>query len=438
MGKLKISILILSGFAIMMLSGCSKNNTATGPHDQQTAKQRVDQANQIFIPKLAEMVISNGQDTASFNMSAATSLYQEALNADPDNLDANFGMAATEFFTIFSNPSIRTVIGGNPALSPAPSSAFSKKGAITGLSSSILSRSKSMIALLRDPLFPLRIYKSLSAGDTTVALSDYQGIIETVVLPALSDAITHLNVVVQHSDYIFYIPPQQLGENSGDSIRIGLTEIYALLATCQIVDATGSLLVSYNVDYDATDSSAVDQAWQTNSAFLALRTNGAQRMKDVKTNIIGAANSIQNGITFLIQHPSNGIIIYRTEDGPELTDIKNAMDSVKQFLSGPVTVSGDFNNTGVQTTLTINLGKLFDNAIPNFKQKLPSYTVGVQKDGDAYDAILTWQAASFSTWTFPDPTFNGIFPGITTDAQFKQAFGITAASWMPYVIISAN
>jgi hypothetical protein len=39
-----------------------------------------------------------------------------------------------------------------------------------------------------------------------------------------------------------------------------------------------------------------------------------------------------------------------------------------------------------------------------------------------------WEAQTFNQWIFPDPTFNGIFPGMT-DSEFKRIFGITENDW---------
>jgi hypothetical protein len=43
--------------------------------------------------------------------------------------------------------------------------------------------------------------------------------------------------------------------------------------------------------------------------------------------------------------------------------------------------------------------------------------------------VITWVAADFGSWTFPDPTMNGLFPGLTSHALFINTFGITAGSW---------
>jgi len=42
--------------------------------------------------------------------------------------------------------------------------------------------------------------------------------------------------------------------------------------------------------------------------------------------------------------------------------------------------------------------------------------------------VFTWTANSFNTWIFPNPTFNGILPGMT-DSEFKRIFGITENDW---------
>jgi hypothetical protein len=208
-----------------------------------------------------------------------------------------------------------------------------------------------------------------------------------------------------------------------------------LLAFLQYIDADASWLVAYNVDYTPTDSAAVLEAWQLTSPFLTLRTGGAQRMKDVKSNFLGLATSIQNGIAFFRGHPGSGTIQYSPGDDPQLNSIVMAMDTLQRYLSGPTQIYGDFNDDGIYQNLTVNFANVFDNAITNFKQKIPAYTAGVQRDGSTFDPVLTWQANSFSSWTFPDPAFNGLFPTMASDAQLKATFGITAADWSQQTVV---
>jgi len=45
-----------------------------------------------------------------------------------------------------------------------------------------------------------------------------------------------------------------------------------------------------------------------------------------------------------------------------------------------------------------------------------------------YVPVITWDADSYQDWIFPDPTFGGVFPGMT-DSEFKRIFGITEEAW---------
>lgn len=441
MHRLNHLLFIVIGIVGLTIAGCSKNESTTASEaDKSKAVEKVNQANQILVPRLAILISSEGQDTSVMNMSAATSLYKEALSYDPNNLDAHFGLAVSEFVTVFSDPSLQAGLGKRESSANlgALGSAFGKGMVFSGISSLVKQDFQSTTNSLLAPVFKLQTHKALAVLAATEPVSYYQGIVETKVLPVLADAITHFNEVTKDSTYAFYITPEELGEGVGDSIRIGLTEVYAVLAACQLVDASASAFVSYNVDYNSTDSAAVKQAWTSGSAFLALRSGGAQRLKDAKTNFIGVLTSVKNGIGFLSRHPGAGVIPYRSEDQLQLAMISFAMDSVKAMLSGPTQVTGDFNSDGQQESLKLDLSKLFDNAIADFKQKMPAYSASASFDNGYYDAILTWQATSFSSWTFPDPSFNGIFPAITSDQQFKQTFGITAASWQQSVVIPGN
>ncbi len=430
MRQLSIFLALLA----LVLTGCNKNDEAPSGSqvDPTKARERVSQANQIFVPRLVALIISQGRDTTAFNMSAATSLYREALGYDPNNLDAHFGVGVTEGISSFADPSLHTLFTKSDFLTgfQVPSLGSDQQQIIPRLGSTMLRESDLKLSSLADPMFPLKIYRSLQAVDSSRPFSFYQDIVDSRLLPPLADAISHLKVVTQHPDYVFYITPQELGQDTGDSIRISLTEIYLLLAVFQAIDATGSFLVSYDVDYNSSDSLAVFEAWQANSPFLALRAGGNQKMKDVKTNFLGMASNIQSGITFLRTHPGTGIIKYRPEDDPQLFAVMYAMDTIKSYLTVP------FHIRGPRGDLTISLANFFDNATNDFKQDLPAYTAAVQRDyRGKYDAVLIWQANSFDNWTFPNPTFNGLFPTLTTDAQFKQAFGLTASGWLPYFVI---
>lgn len=410
--------------------GC---NPSSGPTestvDPAKATERVNQANQILFPRLILIAASNNPDTSAFNLSAAKSLYLEALQYNPDNLDAHLGVALTEVIALLSDASLRNIPSSvAPSLSTFPFPPVFKNGGFASVGESAKTYADVSLNFILHPITTLN-EKVLMKSQASTLPSYYQNLIEAKILPVLADAIIHLQRITQNSSYAFLVTPQMLGQSSGETYRIDLTEIYLLLAVFQGINAEGSFLVSYNIDYNPVDSASVSQAWQISSPFLALRINGGQRMKDTRSNFVGMATSIKNGINFLMNEPPHqqtDIIKYNPADGPVLQSLAQSMDSVISYF----TVLRTLPNGTI-----INVANFFDNAVSNFKAKVPAYTVSVQRNVfGTYDGVLTWQATTFDAWIFPDPTFNGFFPGMT-DVGLKQTLNLTAATWNRTVII---
>lgn len=428
------SIIPLLLFGIM---GCEKEGTTDVQRDTKKAQERVVQANQSLMLGIAN-IVSNPNNPSSFNLSSAYSLYTEALSYDPDNLDAHFGAALTSVLTLFSDSTLQS-LGKieNPIVSVTESIQLSQQSVVALLTEGQFKRVTQLLqgtatfnvhALLKPSG---RTNKALAKSKANEPMpSYYQNIIETKVLPVFTKAITHLQRITQNQNYVFLITPEMTGGQSHTTYRIDLTEIYLFQAVCQAITAYGSLFISYNIDYNSLSDVDVVQAWSTGSPFLALRTNGTQHMKNVRTNVIGAAQSVKNGITFLMNEPPHqetDIIKYNPQQEQELlNEIESANHIIAQF-SGPTTSPYG----------TINLVNLFDNPIQDFKTKIPAYTVTAHFNVNTgkYDAILTWQASTFSSWVFPDPTFNGVLPEMT-DPQLKQLLEINASNWKSSITIS--
>ena len=419
----------------VVVAGCTKTDGPSGTsNDPELARQRVAQANQIFIPRMAILVATSGSDSNAFDVSNAYSLYQEALTYDANNLDAHFGVALTELVLIGADPDIRTLFYTQSRPQPYNLIKSLLGGQISSqeVLKSFSSTSFMFEVISRTNGSPLRVYGNLQKRTDERPFSFYQNLIETKLLPPLADAATHLSRITENPGFAFYITSAMAGIELQDSVRIDLTEIYLLLAVVQGLSAEGSFAVSYNIDYTGSDSAAVVQAWQAGSSFLSLRSGGAQRMRDTKTNLVNMGTSVQSGIAFLLSetpHPGLDPIRFSPQDVPTLNEAKLVIDTVKMAISRPWSILGDFNGDGSEEALNVNLASFFDNAITNIKQKLPTYTVETERTFyGTYDPVLVWQASSFTDWIFPDPSFNGILPGMT-DAQFKSTFGFTAGRW---------
>lgn len=437
-------VLVLIGlmFLFSILTGCGSDDT-TGPDtDPAKAAERVAQANQIFYPRLGVLVMTGGSDTTAFNLTSANSLYREAMTHDPSNRDARVGVALTGVLSLFADAELRNMMMSGGSV-PAASVVIPKLG--NGDNApwySHLQNSSNVLEkfIPRGPYLnelPLQWIR----GDESRQPSYYQDIVERKMLPALADAIGHLEFVVQDPNYYFYITPQQIGGDIGDSIRIDLTEVYLFLAVFRTLDAFGSAGTAYNIDFDPSTAAGVQAAWSVSSPFLTFRTGGEQRMKNVKTSFLGMASAIKSGIDYLrheTTHPGVDLIRYRPQDEAGLVEIMNSMDSIRIALTTPTVLVGDFNDNGEPDELVMNIGSLFDNPIANFKAKLPAYTSDAEANPHGgFNPVLVWQAGSFSAWTFPDATFNGFLPGMT-DGTLKATFGITQQDWKPRVVLGGD
>lgn len=408
---------------LFFFSAC-KNDSPNGPgtNDPTGAAAKVTQANQILIPKI--IAFANTGDTTALDLSSAQALYSEALTLDANNKDAHFGLAIIDILSLGKNPDLRNLSGSSFPINPA---------ALKSLASPNFS---SFGTAIKERLFstfngPMNMALGKTASSqASHPPSYYQNIVETELLPVLTGAIGHLEAVLANPDYAFIITPQLTNGQTTETFRIDATEIYLLKALLHMTVTEAAGMVAYNIDYDPTSSSAVSQAWQPGSSFLALRPNGAQRMKDVRTNFIGAASSIQGCLNHLMTegtHPETDVIKYNPANHDAFLSVIAGLDSVKSAVSGPMSFSGG---------PTVNFKNFFDDAIPDYKQMVPAYTVGVQTSATLghFDAVLTWSAGSFDAWIFPDPTMRGLFPGMT-DANLKIQLGLSAASWTQSVLI---
>lgn len=55
-----------------------------------------------------------------------------------------------------------------------------------------------------------------------------------------------------------------------------------------------------------------------------------------------------------------------------------------------------------------------------------------------YVPVIVWEADTFAEWTWPDPTFSGILPGMQSSAQFLSTFGIEAEDWNEELVVDLS
>jgi hypothetical protein len=53
----------------------------------------------------------------------------------------------------------------------------------------------------------------------------------------------------------------------------------------------------------------------------------------------------------------------------------------------------------------------------------------------AFVPVITWDAATFDQWVWPDPTLHGLLPAMGSSAQLLETFGVTSEDWQREVVL---
>jgi len=104
-----------------------------------------------------------------------------------------------------------------------------------------------------------------------------------------------------------------------------------------------------------------------------------------------------------------------------VSDFAEAVDSLKNAFSQNENISYYYISLYWSGYLYEGSNSISDQIYVSYEEQSP--------DQIFYIPILTWDADSFGDWVLPDPTFNGLFPDVITDAEFKRIFGIEADNW---------
>ncbi|WP_157452580.1 hypothetical protein [Chloroherpeton thalassium] len=439
----KLFVLLLILTVGLTVSSCSDDDDSSSgsSYDPTKAESLVDEARAELETQLYGLITSelSGVDRPSdIDFSKSYALYSEALTYDPENKDAKFGVSFTSILNITQDADV------NEAFDAWNNYMASRNVLNSGSDGEVLAFlplgfpvhfSDANVGIAT----PLAISAHLMTASTTDSipqLEDAQEILEDVVLPVLTSAISRLDEVDDDASFKFMITPKMQGDENEDSVEIDLTEIYAMEAVLNMLKSSVLMTVAYDISMDGYDSTGVSNALtQSTTSFMALRTNGKTYMSAAKTALLSAADKMDAAIAFLEAEQddqSNDIIKIGGDDGvseSEMEKVTDATQEIRDAFSSPIEVKNDFNGDGSTQTLKINLAAIFDNPIENFKELLPEYSLKIETENGYLSTTITWTATDFSSWTIPNPTFNGLFPELTTDEKFKEFFGIDGDGW---------
>ena len=437
MKPLRYTLTIL-GFILLMIAsyGCDQSPTATDKVSTADSLTSVSKTQEAYTEMETQMYaasklsINSSNDLDAITFAKANSLYKDAVKANPNNPEANFGAALTEMFGTYADPDIRDAVKRWENFTP------NQNTSLQLLRFNIPTGTKDMTvptaALARN------LFKMMQLATTDPpTISQMQALLRDKFLPRIDYAIARLTIVEQNQSYRMKITGRMMGDPNLSPVYLDLTEVYIMDAMVQGMKSLIEEFLVYQFDLPAYTTAAVVTAInQSNTTFFVRATDGTTHATNSKNAILGMIAKIRSGIKFLqsdtvdqgnniikIQHNGQGgvkesdldtVLIY-------LTKAENTLANTTSFTIP------DWGTDNKDYTVDVNLRQFFDNPPLNPKKDwLPVYFVDTTSHGDIQ---FTWAAKTYAEFIFPNPTLNEIFPGMTSDNLKKLLYIDEAFAW---------
>ncbi|HRI46636.1 MAG TPA: hypothetical protein PK559_05975 [Ignavibacteriaceae bacterium] len=410
--------------AMLFYVGCEELTTNEEPKgDPAGAQAKVQLANQSL--EATFMTWANGSfnsasDFDRLNFSTANTLYKEALVMDPNNTQASFGAALTEIFTAYADPQINAMI--KKIESAADSGFLGKSFYNVGLF-----HSTAQMKIPIEQLAETNFYIFQKALTDPPLISEMQTVMKNSFMPRIAYAVEQLNKVASTDTFKFEVTGRMQGDQQRRSIYLYPAEAHFFAAAVNGVKMYLESMMIYKFEMaDYSQQSLVTALNQDNANFFGLASDGTARAASAKTAMTEMIDKLLSGIQKLetISGNKTDAAIKIGNDGikqRDLDTVKTYLNKMKTSLTQPVSIFvEDGDRDGNDYTIQVQLGKFFDNPVTNFKKSfLPPYTVEPSGEKGIH---LKFNAETYDQFSFPDPTFGGVFPGMTNSVLKKLLY----------------
>jgi len=390
--------------------------------------------NQFYF--MATNKFNSSGDFDRVDFSKASTYFKNAIAQNPNNLDANLGSALCEIFTGYADPDVNAAIKAWEGYNPGSSIlAFANVHIPAGTQDMTIPVS----ALAKNLM---KIVRTATTNPPTIA--KMQELLKTKLLPRLDYALACLAVVEQHQDYRMRISGKMQGDTKLNPVYMDLTEVYLLDAMIQGIHAMVSEFLVYQFTLNSYTAHDLVQALDpNNTTFFVLASDGKAQSASVKTSILGAIGKIRSAINFLKSETgdqsSNIIKLKQGNNGgiatSDLDTVLTYLTKAEDALANGVTITADNADSDNNTySIKVVLSAFFDNPPQNPKQAwLPVYTLDTSAHGDIQ---WHWTQQDYGSFTFPDPTFGGIFPTMTNEQLKRLLYIDESFAWKVQIYAS--
>ncbi|MDP3150919.1 MAG: hypothetical protein Q8N83_17515 [Ignavibacteria bacterium] len=441
----KLSYII---YLLLFFVGCkTTEDTPTGPTTDPAASslksQQAYESLEIVFTQLANGNFNHASDFDALNFKTANDLYKSAIELNPDNKDAHLGAALTEILCVYSDTAVNRMVKQWESFGNSNSNVFSKTSPLKN--AGLLSSTSQMVVPVNEMAKNLLKIYTVAKVDPPL-ISDMQRIVRDAFLPRINYAIEQLGFVESSDTFKFRVSGKMQGDSKLSDVYLYPTEILMSDALLQGVKSMLEGMLVYKFELaDYKQASLVAALQQNSTSFFYLASDGTTHSQNAKASINSMIDKLLLGITKLesISGHKTDAVIKLGNDGLRQSDLDTAkkyLNKMKTSMSSAITVHLD--NVGTDETpmdIQVFLGNFFDNPVANPKASfLPAYTVTAS---GTEDIQFKFNANNYAEFNFPDPTFGGMFPGMTNDnmkklMQIDKEFGfrIYFNTWWNYSI----
>ncbi len=381
----KIIVLVLT--TLFIITSCT--DSTSDKVDPEKSKMKTELANHAFTKALkivkektettecsgddCNSGIENPEDMDSFDFTNAYNLYNEAIEADPGNLDAQLGAAISRILALLKDPE------------------FIK---------------------LRNAWWNVNNNFDLDSASLTEARLKFSNFINNAFIPAIDYSLDRMAILdkPENKNYVYLITPEFYDETEGDTFELDMTEIKAFHAILLSVKAGTNLTQAYKIDLNDYSLEGIKNALTKGSNFLTLLNAGKMVSAHNKAN--EAVNKALDAIEFLLAETDdqdNDLIKNTAKTVDNIYKFKDNLLKIKDALNNPY----ELKNNGIALSLTIS--NFFNNAPTDLKALLPDYTVSIENN----ELKVKLVAENRVSLIFPDTTFGGLLAGNPSQEDIK-------------------
>ena len=379
-----VSVTTISCGALFFFTGCEDDST-NGTTDPVAASKYVEEANELLEEVLFDLI--NEKDIEKPNdidLTEPYDKYVDALQADQDNSAANFGAGILEVVMLSQDNEIQDYfdrveeffdnndffIADNPMNGP-----ISLAGPVFRLDQVSL-----------PVTIPLKMTRNMcDFADADPTFTEFQNILVNEILPKITTAIERLKRVTEDHDFTFNVTPKMQGDLNEDTVELDLTEVYATLSALQVSAAFLNQFTAYNFNFESYTGEGMLAALTRGSPFMALHPEGAARMNAAGQALLGALESLEDGIDFLEKEEDfQGDDLIRLDPYDDITQdnldtLKHYIPLVRNTLTDSELFEFDFD--GDIEEIRISLASFYNSPVQDMKELIPPYTVSLEVQG---------------------------------------------------------